>query len=50
MIWDDVRGRGEQVEMFRRSLPDGSPKHCLDRLSNRLTKILSKARRLSPLG
>jgi len=38
------------IEMFRRSLPDGSPKHCLDRLSNRLTKILSKARKLSPLG
>ncbi len=38
------------IEMFRRSLPAGSPKHCLDRLSNRLTKILSKARKLSPLG
>src|SRR5664279_802607 len=36
------------IEMFRRSLPDGPPRRCLDRLSNRLTKILSQARRLSP--
>jgi integrase len=36
------------IEMFRRSLPDGSPRRCLDRLSNRLTKILSETRKLSP--
>jgi integrase len=36
------------IEMFRRSLPDGSPRHCLDRLSNRLTKILSEAHKLNP--
>ena len=36
------------IEMFRRSLPDGPPRHCLDRLSNRLTKILAQTRRLSP--
>jgi hypothetical protein len=36
------------IEMFRRSLPDGLPRHCLDRLSNRLTKILSEVRKLSP--
>ena len=36
------------IEMFRRSLPDGPPRHCLDRLSNRLTKILSETRRLTP--
>ena len=36
------------LEMFRRSLPDGPSRHCLDRLSNRLTKILSQARKLSP--
>ena len=36
------------IEMFRRSLPDGSPRRCLDRLSNRLTKILSEARKLNP--
>ena len=38
------------IEMFRRSLPDGPPRHCLDRLSNRLTKILSEARKLGPPG
>jgi integrase len=36
------------IEMFRRSLPDGPSRSCLDRLSNRLTKILSAARKLSP--
>ena len=38
------------IEMFRRSLPDGPPRRCLDRLSNRLTKILSEARKLGPPG
>ena len=38
------------IEMFRRSLPDGRPRHCLDRLSNRLTKILSETRKLNPPG
>ena len=36
------------MEVFRRSLPDGPPRRCLDRLSNRLNKILSLARKLSP--
>ena len=36
------------IEMFRRSLPDGSPRRCLDRLSNRLRKILSETRKLNP--
>ena len=36
------------IEMFRRSLPDAPPRRCLDRLSNRLTKILSRVRKLSP--
>jgi integrase len=35
------------IEMLRRSLPDGPPRRCLDRLSNRLTKILSQIRKLS---
>jgi integrase len=38
------------VEMFRRSLPDGPPRHCLDRLSNRLSKILSETRTLNHAG
>jgi site-specific recombinase XerD len=36
------------VEMFRRSLPDGAPKHRLDQLANRLTKILAETRKLKP--
>ena len=36
------------IEMFRRSLPDCQPRHCLDQLSNRLTKILSETRKLNP--
>ncbi len=38
------------IEMFRRSLPDGPTRRSLDRLSNRLTKILSGARKLNPAG
>jgi hypothetical protein len=38
------------IEMFRRSLSDGPSKRCLDRLSNRLTKILSEARKLNQAG
>ena len=38
------------IEMFRRSLSDGPPKRCLDRLSNRLTKILSEVRKLNQAG
>jgi hypothetical protein len=32
--------------MFRRALPNGPSRRCLDRLSNRLTKIVSEARKL----
>jgi hypothetical protein len=38
------------IEMFRRSLTNGAPKHRLDQLSNRLTKILVETRRLNPDG
>ena len=40
------------IEMFRRSLPDGAPKHRLDQLVNRLTKILilAETRKLNPAG
>ena len=38
------------IEMFRRSLPDGAPKHRLDQLANRLTKILAETRNLNPNG
>jgi integrase len=36
------------MEMFRRSLPDDPLRYCFDRLSNRLTKILSAIRKLRP--
>jgi integrase len=36
------------VEMYRRTLPDGSPRRSLDRLVNRLTKILAEVRKLQP--
>ena len=36
------------IEMFRRSLPDGAPKHRLEQLANRLTKILAEIRKLNP--
>src|SRR5713226_1501493 len=35
------------LEMFRRSLPNGASRTCLARLSNRLTKILAQARKLT---
>jgi 5S rRNA maturation endonuclease (ribonuclease M5) len=38
------------IEMFRRSLSDGPPRRCLDRLSNRLSKILCEARKLNQAG
>jgi hypothetical protein len=38
------------IEMFRRSLPNGAPKHRLDQLVNRLTKILAETRKLNPGG
>jgi hypothetical protein len=34
------------LEMFRRTLPVGAARRCLDRLSNRLTKIAAEARKL----
>jgi integrase len=34
------------VEMYRRSLPDGDSRRSLDRLGNRLTKILAEIRKL----
>jgi integrase len=36
------------MEMFRRSLSDGALRHCLDRLLNRLTKILSELGKHKP--
>ena len=47
-VIDSLRTAQHVMEMFRRSLPDTPPRRCFDRLSNRLTKILSVARTLKP--
>jgi hypothetical protein len=36
------------LSMCRRTLPDGTTRTHLDRISNRLTKILAKAKRVLP--
>jgi integrase len=45
-VLDSLRTTQHLVEMFRRTLPDGAPRRCFDRLSNRLSKILAVARKL----
>ena len=35
------------LEMFRRTLPEGLTRASLERLANRLTKIVSEARKLN---
>jgi hypothetical protein len=37
-----------RLAVFRRAVPEGARRRCLDRLSNRLTKILSETRKLAP--
>lgn len=41
-----LRARVHTLEMFRRTQPDGSLRHYLDRIANRLCKILSQIRKL----
>jgi hypothetical protein len=43
---DSLLDTQHAMEMFRRSLPAGASRATLDRLSNRLTKILAEARKL----
>ena len=45
-VIDSLLAAQHVLEMFRRPLPKGPSRTCLDRLSNRLTKILSEARKL----
>ena len=45
-VIDSLLAAQHVLEMFRRALPNGPSRRCLDRLSNRLTKILSEARKL----
>ncbi len=49
-VVDSLLFAQHSIEMFRRSLPDGPPRQHLDRLMNRLTKILIEARKLDPAG
>jgi len=46
-VLDSLRTTQHVMEMFRRTLPDGPVRRTLDRLSNRLTKILSLTRKLN---
>jgi hypothetical protein len=46
---DSLLAAQHVLEMFRRGLPDGTSRHRLDRLSNRLTKIVIEARKLDTL-
>jgi hypothetical protein len=43
---DSLLAAQHVLEMFRRALTQGPSGGCLDRLSNRLTRILSEARKL----
>jgi site-specific recombinase XerD len=45
-VIDSLLAAQHVLEMFRRTLPQGFSRSCLDRLSNRLSKILSEARKL----
>ena len=45
-VIDSFQAAQHALEMFRRTLPIGAARSCLDRLSNRLTKIATEARKL----
>ena len=45
-VVDSLQAAQHALEMFRRALPIGAARRCLDRLSNRLTKIAAEARKL----
>ena len=45
-VIDSLLAAQHALEMFRRALPIGAARSCLDRLSNRLTKIAAEARKL----
>jgi site-specific recombinase XerD len=45
-VIDSLHAAQHALEMFRRTLPIGAARSCLNRLSNRLTKITTEARKL----
>jgi integrase len=46
-VLDSLLAAQHVLEMFRRALPNGTSRRRLDRLSNRLSKILNEARKLA---
>ena len=46
-VIDALLGAQHVMEMFRRTLQTGTKRTCLDRLSNRLTKLVAEAKSLS---
>jgi integrase len=46
-VVDSLQAARHALEMFRRTVPIGAVRRCLDRLSNRLTKIAAEARKLA---
>ena len=47
-LLESLRTSQHVLEMFRRTLPDGRLRRCLNRLANRLTKIVAEAVKLAP--
>jgi site-specific recombinase XerD len=45
-VIDSLQAAQHALEMFRRTLPIGAARSCLNRLSNRLAKIATEARKL----
>jgi integrase len=46
-VLDALLSAQHVLEMFRRALPNGLSRRCLDRLTNRLTKIITEAHKLT---
>ena len=46
-VLDSLLAAQQVLEMFRRALPNDTSRRHLDRLSNRLTKIIIEARQLT---
>jgi integrase len=44
-VIDSLQAAHHTLEMFRQTLPTGTARSCLDRLSNRLTKLTTEARK-----
>ena len=47
-VLNSLQSAQHVIEMFRRTLPEGFSRRLLDRLTNRLTKIIAEIRKLDP--